>query len=191
MDQQEDGTRDLARRGAKPRGTKANGTDRASNAGRPNTALKPGLGFYLREAYRAFCREFDMRLARHGITHAQWVLLWFLARSGTLTPLELSRAAGIQKASATAVIDALKKRRLIKGDRDRVDRRKVNLYLTPHGEQMVVELMQCAAETNALARTGLSDSEAQQLLRLLARATTNLESGSRVQASETEDEAVD
>lgn len=147
--------------------------------GTPNTSLLPGLGFHLREAYRSFCREFDLRLARNGVTHAQWVLLWFLARAGTLTPLELSREAGIQKASATAVIDALKQRRLIKGEKDRVDRRKVNLYVTPLGLELVEELTRCAAETNAIARQGLTDAEAAQLLRLLSVATNNLEAANR------------
>ena len=101
--------------------------------GSPTIPATAGLGFYLREAYRAFSRDFHARLARHGITHAQWVILWFLSQAGSLTPLELSRRAGIQKASATSVIDALKKRRLIRGDQDSVDRRKVNLHLTPAG----------------------------------------------------------
>lgn len=184
MDQHEQGTRALTRRGGKAKPAAIE--DRAAEAGRgqPNTSLVPGLGFHLRESYRAFCREFDARLARHGVTHAQWVLLWFLARAGTLTPLELSREAGIQKASATAVIDALKQQRLIKGDKDRIDRRKINLYLTPLGHQLIEELTTCAAQTNAVARTGLSEKEAQQLLKLLSKVTANLEGPERKRAVE-------
>ena len=152
---------------------------RNRKASAPQSHLVPGLGFHLREAYRAFCREFDARLARHGVTHAQWVLLWFLARAGSLTPLELSRQAGIQKASATAVIDALKQRRLIRGDQDRVDRRKINLYLTATGHALIEELTHCAAETNAVARAGFTDEEFAQLFRLLNKATANLESTAR------------
>ena len=37
-----------------------------------------GIGFHLREAYRAFSRDFHARLARHGVTHAQFMLLWLL-----------------------------------------------------------------------------------------------------------------
>lgn len=134
-----------------------------------------GLGFYLREAYRAFSRNFHARLARHGITHAQWVLLWFLSRAGSLTPLELSRQAGIQKASATAVIEALKRRRLIRGDKDVIDRRKLNLHLTPAGVKLMKELIACAAAINAHARAGFSETEMVTLLRLLRGVTANLE----------------
>jgi DNA-binding MarR family transcriptional regulator len=141
----------------------------------PSVPVTAGLGFYLREAYRAFSRDFHARLARHGVTHAQWVLLWFLSQAGSLTPLELSRRAGIQKASATAVIDALKRRRLIRGDKDYVDRRKFNLHLTPAGVELMQELIACASTTNTDARAGFSDKELETLLRLLRGVTANLE----------------
>lgn len=134
-----------------------------------------GLGFYLREAYRAFSRQFHVRLARQNITHAQWVLLWFLSQAGSLTPITLSREAGIQKASATAVIESLKKRRLIRADPDRNDRRKVNLSLTPAGAELMKELIAYAAETNALAQRGQSSEEHEILFRLLRNVTANLE----------------
>ncbi|HZS64894.1 MAG TPA: MarR family transcriptional regulator [Xanthobacteraceae bacterium] len=140
----------------------------------PSVPATAGLGFYLREAYRAFSREFHVRLAQHGITHSQWVMLWFLSQAGSLTPLELSRRAGIQKASATSVIDALKKRRLIRGDQDSVDRRKINLHLTAAGAELMKALIACAAETNAEAREGFSEKEFEALMRLLRAVTANL-----------------
>ena len=136
---------------------------------------RPGLGLYLREAYRAFSRDFHARLARHNITHAQWVLLWFLSQSGSLTPITLSRHAGIKKASATSVIEQLKRRKLIRGERDRDDRRKMNLALTPAGGKLTKELIACAGATNTVARTGLSNKEIETLMRLLAGVTDNLE----------------
>ena len=144
--------------------------------GRPITVpAQAGLGFYLREAYRAFSRQFHARLARHGITHAQWTVLWFLSQEGTLTPITLSRQAGIQKASATAVIESLKRRKLIQGEADQHDRRKVNLSLTPAGAELMKELIASAATTNAIARNGVSDEDSRMLLVLLRTVTANLE----------------
>ena len=140
--------------------------------------IKPGLGLYLRDAYRAFSRDFHARLARHNITHAQWVLLWFLSQSGRLTPITLARQAGIQKASATSVIEQLKRRQLIRGDRDQHDRRKLNLSLTPAGGKLMKELIACAAAANAVARAGFSNKEIATLMRLLAGVTGNLEKSS-------------
>lgn len=143
-------------------------------AATPSVPATAGLGFFLREAYRAFSRDFHARLARHGITHAQWVLLWFLSQSGSLTPLQLSQRAGIKKASATAVIEALTRRKLIRGDKDRIDRRKLNLQLTPSGLALMQELIACAAASNLRARAGFSDKEMETLHRLLRGVTDNL-----------------
>jgi len=147
----------------------------------PNGRSKPvirssvGVGFHLREAYRAFSRNFHGRLARHGVTHAQFMMLWLLSLAGSLTPIELANRAGIQKASATSVINILKKRRLIRGDQDSADRRKINLELTDTGVALVRELLDCAAAANADARVGFSDKDLETLLKLLRSVVANLE----------------
>jgi DNA-binding MarR family transcriptional regulator len=134
-----------------------------------------GLGFHLREAYRAFSRQFHARLARYDITHAQWVMLWLLSQAGSLTPISLAREAGIQKASGTSVIESLKRRKLIHGAPDGHDRRKLNLSLTPAGAALMKSLIACAGEANALGRAGLSQDEIATLLRLLRSVTVNFE----------------
>lgn len=150
------------------------GKTRSAN-GKPPVRSSVGIGFHLREAYRAFSRNFHARLARHGVTHAQFMMLWLLSQAGSLTSLELSRRAGIQKASATSVINALKRRRLIHGNQDSVDRRKINLHLTQAGLDLTQELLTCAAAANADARVGFSDKELETLLRLLRGVVANLE----------------
>ena len=139
--------------------------------------VEVGLGFHLREAYRAFSRQFHARLALHDITHAQWVVLWLLSQAGSLTPIMLAREAGIKKASATSVIESLKRRKLIHGMEDERDRRRLNLSLTPSGARLVRILIACAGEANALGRAGLSDDEIETLLRLLRSVTANFENG--------------
>ena len=56
-----------------------------------------------------------------------------------------------------------------------MDRRKVNLHLTPAGLDLMRELLACAAAANADARAGFSDKELETLLRLLRGVTANLE----------------
>jgi DNA-binding MarR family transcriptional regulator len=143
--------------------------------------VKVGLGLYLREAYRAFSRQFHARLAQHHMTHAQWVMLWLISQAGTLTPITLAREAGIQKASATSVIEQLKRRKLIQGVRDAHDRRKLNLSLTPAGAALTRTLVACAAETNALGHGTLSQDEINTLLRLLNAVTVNFGSADNAQ----------
>jgi DNA-binding MarR family transcriptional regulator len=147
----------------------------ANGNSKPVIRSSVGIGFHLREAYRAFSRDFHARLARHGVTHAQFMMLWLLSQAGSLTPLELANRAGIQKASATSVINILKKRRLIRGDQDSTDRRKINLELTDTGVALVRELLECATAANADARVGFSDKELETLLKLLRGVVANLE----------------
>lgn len=138
-------------------------------------APQPGLGFFMREAYRAFARELDRRLARHGITHAQWVMLYFLDRAGTTTPVGLSRAAGIRKASATSAIEALRSRGLILAERDSSDGRKLNLSLSPRGNALMRQLRACAADANLKAHGALKPREVSHLIATLQKVTANLE----------------
>lgn len=151
---------------------------RSTREAKPAAAQDPittpavaGLGFHLREAYRAFARAFDARLAAHGVTHAQWVMLWFLSQSGSLTPIELARKAGIQKASATTVLEALKRRKLIRGVQDDTDRRKINLTLTKAGATHMQTLIACAAATNMIPRSRFSDTQITELIAMLCRVT--------------------
>ena len=138
-------------------------------------AVEPGLGFLLRESYRGFARELEKRLARHCITHAQWVLLWFLQQAGTLTPSELSQSAGIKKASATAGIEVLRSSGLISAERDKLDGRKINLRLTPLGHATMRELVLCAAAANRRGLRGLDQRSSELLRNLLKRVAFNFE----------------
>ena len=94
---------------------------------------------------------------------------------GVLTPLELSKKASITKASATGVIESLRRRGLIHREPDAVDRRKVNIFLTRAGAALIKDLFACAVLTNTTAREGLSDAEIETLDTLLRNVTANLE----------------
>ena len=103
------------------------------------------------------------------------MVLWLLSQSGSLTPIGLAREAGIQKASATSVIESLKRRKLIRGVQDADDRRRLNLSLTLSGAALMKSLIACAAEANALGRAGLTEDEMTALLKLLRTVTANFE----------------
>lgn len=137
----------------------------------------PGLGYLLREAYRAFSRELDRRLDAHSITHSQWVLMWFLRRAGSLTPLELSRAVGIKKASATGVIESLRVRGFLVAERDQQDGRKMNLSLTTYGVDAMEEMSECVWQANQQVHAGFSKQDLETLQILLQRIAKNASQG--------------
>jgi len=134
-----------------------------------------GLGLLLREAFMAYGRNFQAALAEHGITYGQWRHLWLLLRDGSLTPVALSQRAGVKKASSTAVIDFLARRKLIRRAPDAHDRRRVNLSLTPAGIALMEVISVSSRIINLHARTGVSDREYARMVATLRKVIANLD----------------
>lgn len=134
----------------------------------------PGLGFLLREAYRGFRRDLEANLVKHSITHSQWVMMWFLTRSGVSTPAELARAAGIKKASATSVIEALRANGFIRIEKCPVDGRKLNLRLTSEGMRVMSRVSEVVRQANSRTQAALTEAERRQLAQLLGKVVASL-----------------
>ncbi|MBN9080433.1 MAG: hypothetical protein BGP04_19380 [Rhizobiales bacterium 62-17] len=145
---------------------------------------KAGLGFFLREAHRAYTKELEAGFAAHRITPLQFTFLWILSIEENLSQVELAQRAGITRASATDDIEALKSRKLIRGRRDATDKRKIILSMTAAGNDMVTRLADHAAVTNTTARGELSKQAYRQLFDLLAQVTSNLNAASKQRAAE-------
>lgn len=134
----------------------------------------PGLGYLLREAYRGFRRDLEANLAKHSITHSQWVMMWFLTRSGVSTPAELARAAGIKKASATSVIEALRSNGFIRVEKSPDDGRRLNLRLTAEGMRVMSRVSEVVRQANGRTQAALTEAERRQLAHLLGKVVSSL-----------------
>lgn len=145
---------------------------------------KAGLGFFLREAHRAYTKELEAGFAEYKITPLQFTLLWILNIEENLSQVELAQRAGITRASATDDIEALKSRKLIRGRRAAADKRKIILSMTATGHDLVARLAEHAAATNAIARGELSKQVYRQLFDVLAQVTSNLATASKRRAAE-------
>jgi len=142
----------------------------------PASAQPPsGVGKLLRRAHRSYSRKLQDRLADHGVSLAQYLHLRELWELNAITQVELSQKVGIEKASSTAVLDALEKQHLIFRVRNAQDRRKVNVYLTPAGQKIRDVLSPTAKGIAAQAVTDLSDRELDILFSVLNRMIANLE----------------
>jgi DNA-binding MarR family transcriptional regulator len=145
---------------------------------RPARAQPPaGVGKLLRRAHRSYSRKLQERLADHGISLAQYLHLRELWELNGITQVELSQRVGIEKASSTAVLDALEKQNLILRVRNAEDRRKVNVYLTPAGQKVRSVLSPAAKDVAAQAVSELSQAELDVLVSVLNRMIANLEEG--------------
>ena len=145
--------------------------------GPARSQLPSGVGKLLRRAHRTYSRKLQERLADHGVSLAQYLHLRELWELNGITQIELSQKVGIEKASSTAVLDALEKQGLILRVRNAQDRRKVNVYLTPAGQQIRDVLSPAAKSIAARAVGDLSDAELDSLFSVLNRMILNLEQG--------------
>lgn len=137
-------------------------------------APEVGLGMLLRNADNAFNRVLRQKLAAHGISFSEFQHLRQLWDEEGLTQVELSRRIGIERASSTAVIVSLLRKKLIRRSADPSDKRKVLVYPTARGAALHDRLWPCAIDTNTIAYAGLNPSDRSTLFRLLHRITANL-----------------
>jgi DNA-binding MarR family transcriptional regulator len=81
----------------------------------------------------------------------------------------------VEKASLTSVLDGMERGGLIKRARNDEDRRKINITLTAQGRRLKADVLPYAAKLGRKATRGMSDAEASELRRLLAKMIRNLE----------------
>jgi MarR family transcriptional regulator, organic hydroperoxide resistance regulator len=140
----------------------------------PKSPPSVGLGLLLRNADMTFNRALREELLRHRVTFSQFQHLRHLWEANGVSQVALSRRIGIATASSTTVLDSLEKLRLIRRERDRRDRRKINVFLTPAGAALEQPLMACAIAVNADARCGLSAAEVATLFAIVEKIVVNL-----------------
>lgn len=142
----------------------------------PTVADTLSFGYLARYAHRAFVKALTDELEPRGLLAAQWSVLRVLWDIEGLTQVELADRMRVEKASLTGVLDGMERRGLIKRTRNGDDRRKINITLTAEGRKLKAELLPHALKINRKATRGMSDAEASELRRLLAKVIENLES---------------
>lgn len=118
-------------------------------------------------------REIDRRMALHGLTDAQWRPLWLLKIGRASTPLELAREMDCDAGSVTRLVDRLESKGLVERTRCELDRRVVQLRLTPQGETTVARVPHVLASVNNDVLRGMSESDWKQLRKLLTHMAGN------------------
>jgi MarR family transcriptional regulator, lower aerobic nicotinate degradation pathway regulator len=148
-------------------GAEADG--RAGEASAPLEPLAAGHLFFLlhhlvRQRENALGRE----LTHAGLSLSQWQVLATLSRLGKATMGEVAAFCATDRTTLTRTVDRMVKDGLIKRDRDSVDRRQVNLDLTPKGVEVHQAALVAVTQFNDRI-TGVLDSEDVQQLQPLIR----------------------
>jgi DNA-binding MarR family transcriptional regulator len=138
------------------------------SSGRTDFDLLLGLvGFHLRFAQNAVVDHFLEHVGDGAVTPIQFSTLTLVGANPGLSQTALSRAVGIERSSAVAIIDGLEKRGLL--ERRRPDRRSHALHLTAAGKRLLARLKPQVAAHDAAIAASLSDSEKRLLVDLLDR----------------------
>ena len=137
------------------------------------------LLFVLHDLARHLRFDADRRAAAHGMTRAQWVILFWLQRQPGLSQKELAEILEVEPISVGRIIDRLEARRMVERREDPADRRMWRLHLTPDAVPVLEELR---AERDAMfdmATNGLDPATVTFLTEALCRMKTNVVTGGR------------
>ena len=137
---------------------------------------EPGrsIGYLLRDCYRSFSRVLEARINPHGVRIGQWFFLRELWEEDGLTQGDLSVRAGITAPTTAVSIRRMVKNGLVVRKQDKLDRRKVRIYLTSKGRRFRDELLLLAIEVNEIATVGFTQKEIRQLRSFIDRMKKNL-----------------
>lgn len=138
-------------------------------------AREPSLGYLIRYAHRAFVKALAHELAPHGISPGEWSVLRVLWSEEGLTQVELAERMRVEKASLTSVLNGLESKALVQRVRNRDDRRKFNLGVTPAGRRLKTQLLACGQAINDKATRGMPGPAVAQARTLLRTFIANLE----------------
>jgi DNA-binding MarR family transcriptional regulator len=119
------------------------------------------------QAYRLTRRRMEQVVRDHGITFAQFGLLYSLAEEPGLSGIEVAERAFITPQAAHAALTTLERKGLVEREEESAHRRMVRTGLTDDGARVVT---QCLAELRNLGGEmgdGLTSETRRALIRLL------------------------
>ncbi len=132
-------------------------------------------GFLITVARRRIKQAVLARAGRHGLSSQQfWVVVSLHERAG-VSQGELAARMRVDAPTASRVIAALVRRKLVRTEVDPADRRRSRLLLTRTGSDVARELVRSAAEVRDAVVNGMSPTEVEALRRGLQRVIDNME----------------
>jgi DNA-binding MarR family transcriptional regulator len=119
-------------------------------------------------------RSFDRRLQSLGLTQAQWRAIVNIARTEGMSQTALADCLEIQPITVGRLIDRMQSAGWVERRSHPLDRRAVQLYLTPKSQPILEEIYSRAADMMAECVTGIPAGAQKQLFDNLQRIKQNL-----------------
>ena len=143
----------------------------------PADELSDSLDFLIRDTRLVLTSYIAQRTAGNGIPIRLWFPLRVLYNNEAITQRELGRMLGYGDAHAGVIVAFMQRRGLIDRRQSAVDRRRIDLYLTPTGKAAARRSLRLMRAINDRIVAGFSPTEAAALKSLLSRARENLKTG--------------
>jgi DNA-binding MarR family transcriptional regulator len=135
------------------------------------------IGYLTKRAHALMLDVMEPLLEERGFSFVQYVILSWLRDGIAVNPRDICVQYRHDSGALTRVIDQLAERGLLERVRRDRDRRKVELQLTPAGREAIESIIPLVVDKLNLALADFSSEEVQELLRLLIKLNTPLQSG--------------
>ncbi|MBI3884542.1 MAG: MarR family transcriptional regulator [Opitutae bacterium] len=133
------------------------------------------LGFLLSDINRLTRQEFDRRVRPLGVTRAQWLFLFYVARQPGCTQSELAETLQIQKITVSRQAERLVRARWLQRRDDARDGRAYRLFLTAKAGRIVARLTEVAVELRDDYLAGIPPARREALVDDLQKIKANLQ----------------
>ncbi|MBV9497351.1 MAG: MarR family transcriptional regulator [Acidobacteria bacterium] len=131
------------------------------------SALEIHLGYWLRFVSNHVSHSFKVKLERHGVTVAEWVVLRALFDESGIKPSAISEKIGLTRGAVSKLLDRLASKSLVAIRADAADGRAQVITLTASGRRLVPRLAALADQNDAETFEHLDDEQRAALLSIL------------------------
>jgi DNA-binding MarR family transcriptional regulator len=135
--------------------------------------ISGGLGHLVNAVRNAVFMSLEHELAPLDLTSSQFIVVIGAMRGRARTVSEFCQFAGIDAGPMSRLLDRLEAKGIIERVRDDLDRRQVNVELTPKGSALYPQMMEVITRVYGRFLDGFSPAEAAQLQVLLQRLLSN------------------
>lgn len=136
-------------------------------------APEESIGYFMRRILSTVAQDIERELEHSGLTNAQWLPLFILARDRVKTGAELARECELDAGAMTRLLDRLEAKGLCRRERSLDDRRVVNIQITKEGKQATKLIPEVLCRVQNAALSGFSVEEWMTLQQLLKRVLHN------------------
>jgi DNA-binding MarR family transcriptional regulator len=132
------------------------------------------IGYWLRAVSNHVSHAFKMKVERHGVTVAEWVVLRTLFDQDGIKPSELATTLGLTRGAISKLVNRLAAKNLVAVRGDVRDRRAQLVFMTASGRRRVPKLAALADENDAETFGRLDPAQRAFLLTTLKRIVDQL-----------------